>query len=94
MRRQNRLYATHSTSRRAKPTTEKKEILIDTRRLGINLSPLATTLAEFLIDTNQAPQMRRWTLGKLSHTFTPQKWEPSVQMGVEMPARRWHGGPT
>ena len=33
-------------------------------------------------------QMRRSILGKSSQTFTPQKCEPSVQMGVEMPARR------
>jgi hypothetical protein len=32
--------------------------------------------------------MRRAIPGKSSHTFTPQKCEPSVQMGVEMPARR------
>ena len=32
-------------------------------------------------------------LGKSSQTFTPQKWEPSVQMGVVMLARRWQGGP-
>jgi hypothetical protein len=38
-------------------------------------------------------QMRRRVLGKSSQTFMPQKWEPSVQMGVVMPARRWHGGP-
>jgi len=38
-------------------------------------------------------QMRRWILGKSSQTFTPQKCEPSVQMGVVMPARTWHGGP-
>ena len=38
-------------------------------------------------------QMRRVTLGKSSQTFTPQKWEPSVQMGVVTPARRWQGGP-
>ncbi len=37
--------------------------------------------------------MRRGVLGKSSQTFTPQKWEPSVQMGVVMPARRWQGGP-
>src|ERR1700676_469699 len=38
-------------------------------------------------------QMRRGVLGKSSQTFTPQKWEPSVQMGVVMLARRWQGGP-
>jgi hypothetical protein len=38
-------------------------------------------------------QMRRSILGKSSQTFTPQKCEPSVQMGVVMPARTWHGGP-
>src|SRR6516165_6315288 len=38
-------------------------------------------------------QMRRWMLGKSSQTFTPQKCEPSVQMGVVIPARRWQGGP-
>jgi len=38
-------------------------------------------------------QMRRAILGKSSQTFTPQKCEPSVQMGVVMPARTWHGGP-
>jgi hypothetical protein len=32
-------------------------------------------------------QMRRVTLGKSSHTFTPQKCEPSVQIGVVIPAR-------
>src|SRR5260221_9149981 len=37
-------------------------------------------------------QMRRAILGKSSQTFTPQKCEPSVQMGVGMPARTWHGG--
>ncbi len=37
--------------------------------------------------------MRRMTLGKSSQTLTPQKWEPSVQMGVVMPARMWQGGP-
>ena len=43
---------------------------------------------------NTKHQMRRWMLGKSSQTFTPQKCEPSVQMGVVMLARRWHGGPT
>src|SRR5229473_3467451 len=38
-------------------------------------------------------QMRRVILGKSSQTLMPQKWEPSVQMGVVMPERRWHGGP-
>src|SRR5215469_13987906 len=38
-------------------------------------------------------QMRRWMSGKSSHTLTPQKCEPSVQMGVVIPARKWHGGP-
>ncbi len=38
-------------------------------------------------------QMRRVILGKSSQTLMPQKWEPSVQMGVVMPARMWHGGP-
>src|SRR6266446_1514490 len=31
--------------------------------------------------------MRREVLGKSSQTLMPQKWEPSVQMGVEMPGR-------
>jgi hypothetical protein len=38
-------------------------------------------------------QMRRGVLGKSSQTLTPQKCEPSVQMGVVIPARRWQGGP-
>ncbi len=38
-------------------------------------------------------QMRRTMLGKSSQTLTPQKWEPSVQMGVVTPALRWQGGP-
>jgi hypothetical protein len=38
-------------------------------------------------------QMRRGMLGKSSQTLTPQKCEPSVQMGVVTPARRWQGGP-
>ena len=38
-------------------------------------------------------QIRRWMFGKSSQTLMPQKWEPSVQMGVVMPARMWHGGP-
>src|SRR5258708_24941365 len=38
-------------------------------------------------------QMRRAIFGKSSQTFTPPKCEPSVQMGVVMPARTWHGGP-
>lgn len=38
-------------------------------------------------------QIRRATLGKSTHTFTPQKCDPSVQIGVEIPARRTHGGP-
>src|SRR6516162_3485917 len=38
-------------------------------------------------------QMRRSMSGKPSHTLTPQKCEPSVQMGVVIPARKWHGGP-
>ena len=33
-------------------------------------------------------QMRRWIFGKSSQTFTPQKCEPSVQIGVEIPARK------
>src|SRR5207245_2337150 len=37
--------------------------------------------------------MRRVMLGKSSQTLMPQKWEPSVQMGVVMSARMWHGGP-
>ena len=37
--------------------------------------------------------MRRTMSGKSTQTFTPQKCEPSVQMGVEIPARRTHGGP-
>jgi hypothetical protein len=37
--------------------------------------------------------MRRGTLGKSSQTLTPQKWEPSVQMGVVMPVRKLQGGP-
>jgi len=37
--------------------------------------------------------MRRVMLGKSSQTLIPQKWEPSVQMGVVMPARIWQGGP-
>ena len=32
-------------------------------------------------------QRRRSTLGKSSQTFTPQKCEPSVQIGVVIPAR-------
>ena len=32
-------------------------------------------------------QMRRVTFGKSSQTFTPQKCEPSVQIGVVIPAR-------
>ena len=39
------------------------------------------------------PQMRRGVLGKSNQTLTPQKCEPSVQMGVVMPARMWQGGP-
>src|SRR6266850_2106655 len=38
-------------------------------------------------------QMRREMLGKSSQTLMPQKWEPSVQMGVVMLARMWQGGP-
>jgi hypothetical protein len=38
-------------------------------------------------------QMRRGVLGKSSQTLTPQKCEPSVQIGVVIPARRWQGGP-
>lgn len=38
-------------------------------------------------------QIRRGVLGKSSQTLTPQKCEPSVQIGVVMPARRWQGGP-
>src|SRR5271154_7101587 len=41
----------------------------------------------------QTFQIRRSMLGKSSQTFTPQKCEPSVQIGVEIPARKWHGGP-
>lgn len=37
--------------------------------------------------------IRRTTSGKSLHTFTPQKCDPSVQIGVEMPARSTHGGP-
>jgi hypothetical protein len=33
--------------------------------------------------------MRRVMLGKSNQTLMPQKWEPSVQMGVVMPARGW-----
>ena len=33
-------------------------------------------------------QILRWMFGKSVQTLTPQKWEPSVQMGVEIPARR------
>ncbi len=38
--------------------------------------------------TAAAGHMRRWMRGKSSQTFTPQKCEPSVQMGEVMPARR------
>jgi len=38
-------------------------------------------------------QMRRVMLGKIEPDFDAQKWEPSVQMGVVMPARMWQGGP-
>src|ERR1700740_2135842 len=38
-------------------------------------------------------QMRRWMLGKSNQTLMPQKCEPSVQMGVVIPARKWQGGP-
>ena len=38
--------------------------------------------------TAAAGHMSRWMWGKSSQTFTPQKCEPSVQMGVAMPARR------
>ena len=35
-----------------------------------------------------ADQMRRGMLGKSSQTLTPQKCEPSVQIGVVIPARK------
>ena len=43
---------------------------------------------------NKENHMRRGVFGKSSQTFTPQKCEPSVQIGVAMSARRWQGGPT
>ena len=49
-------------------------------------TPAPGTSLTCLLD--RAGQMRRVTLGKSSQTFTPQKWEPSVQMGVVTPARR------
>src|SRR5271154_5096000 len=36
--------------------------------------------------------MRRGVLGKSSQTLTPQKWEPSGQMGGVVLARRGRGG--
>jgi len=33
-------------------------------------------------------------VGEIEPDFDAQKWEPSVQMGVAIPARRWQGGPT
>ena len=36
----------------------------------------------------KADHMRRWMLGNSCQTFTPQKCEPSVQMGEAIPARR------
>src|SRR6266852_7119886 len=63
-------------------------------RPGRNLNWLAGYLClQTIYSGVRQSQIRRRVLGKSSQTFTPQKWEPSVQMGVVMPARRWQGGP-
>jgi len=64
--------------------------------IGTDLTALLDDGSEvsWVTSINTRHQMRRSILGKSSQTFTPQKCEPSVQMGVVMPARTWHGGPT